>query len=98
MLGLYTGPEPATPVQTTEGIAQGELEEKYIEVILTKLVDQKITFEYLWRRQQIDEFIRGDGEIEPLYIYWDERDNKYVAPQWREAYASREGLYKMMWF
>ncbi len=98
MLGLYTGPELETPVQTTEGIAQGELSEQFVEVLLAKLVDQRITYDFLWRRQQIEEFIRGDGGLEPLYIYWDERDNEYVVPQWREAYASRRGLYEMMWF
>ena len=98
MLGLGTATLPDQSQITVQDVPQGALPESLTNFLITKLVDQKITFDYLWRRQQIEDYVRGDGDIEPLYIYWDERDNKYTIPMWREAYASRRGLYEWMWF
>ena len=33
-----------------------------------------------------------DLEIPPIGVYWDER-----VPAWQNAYASRKGLYEMLW-
>ena len=53
-----------------------------------------MTHGYLVRRQVIEQMIRGadDGEIPPIGVYWDER-----VPGWQNAYASRKGLYELMW-
>jgi pimeloyl-ACP methyl ester carboxylesterase len=96
--GERTGPIDWVVQSHLEKVHHQSLAFESADFILTELVDRKVTYDYLWRRQQIEDYVRGDGEILPLYIYWDERDTKYVAPQWREAYASRKGLYEMMWY
>lgn len=97
MLGLSTGGEGWERKFHFEELPPGKINEDCVRFLLEQLIDREVTWEYLWRRHNIEQYIRGDGELLPLYIYWDERDTKYVAPQWREAYASRRGLYEMMW-
>lgn len=94
--GRLTGPIVWSASKESTSLHK-ELTSGSVEFLIAHLPDRETIDDYLWRRQQIEEFVRGDGEMEPLYIYWDERDNKHVLPQWREAYASRKGLYEMMW-
>ncbi len=97
--GTTTGPMPWLVERTLEGVQHADLtksRDTFI-FIVTELIDKEVTYEYLWRRQQIEDIIKATPDIKPLYIYWDERDTRAAAPQWREAYASRKGLYQMMW-
>jgi len=64
---------------------------------MEQLVDEQVIFAYLTRRQQIEDTVRGDGELPPIGVYWDERDLAGMQPSWRNAYASQKGLYEMMW-
>jgi len=96
--GQSTGPMPW--LEETELAADHRtLTLSSSQFLLKKLVDQNMVFSYLTQRQVIEEKVRGEGEdaLEPLGVYWDERDLNGMIPQWRPKYASQKGLYEQMW-
>jgi hypothetical protein len=65
--------------------------------VLKEALQLDLVYSYLARRQGIEEFVRGKVGEPPLYQYWDEREGEGLQAQYRGAYASRKGLYEMMW-
>lgn len=90
--GKANGPIPWAKEDVLKGTSQADLTEKSAEFLIEHAVDTQLTHSYLVRRQVIEETIKGDGEIPPIGVYWDER-----VPTWQNAYASRKGLYEMLW-
>jgi pimeloyl-ACP methyl ester carboxylesterase len=90
--GKENGPIPWVKEDFLQGVEQANLTELCGEFLIENAVDTAITHSYLVRRQVIEETIKGDGEIPPIGVYWDER-----VPAWQNAYASRKGLYEMLW-
>lgn len=91
--GKSTGPVAFLSETNLRGINQANLTEQCAAFVTKEVIDRQVLYAYLIRRQIIEETIRGEGDIEPLGVYWDERENG----QWRYAYASAKGLYEMMW-
>ncbi len=77
--------------------SQAELTEKSAPFLLEKALDRPVLYDYLSRRQVIEDYVRERVGEPPLYLYWDERNSDGYVAQWRGAYASRRGLYQMMW-
>lgn len=95
--GAQTGPLAWAKESQLENTRHADLTEQSTAFLLTEVVDRKVTFGFLARRQIIEEAIDAKTEDPPLYQYWDERDSDGMTPQWRDAYASRKELYEMMW-
>jgi pimeloyl-ACP methyl ester carboxylesterase len=89
-----SGPIPWAKEEVLQGIDHANLTEQSGEFLIEHAVDTQITHGYLVRRQVIEQKVRGEGESEipPIGVYWDER-----VPAWENAYASRKGLYEMLW-
>lgn len=68
-----------------------ELTEKASTVTL-ELPEQEMVHGYLAKRENIESVVKGNGDLPPVGVYWDERYNR-----WMEAYASKKGLYELMW-
>jgi hypothetical protein len=92
--GKQSGPIPWAKEDVLQGTKQSEMTEQSAEFLIEHAVDIQITHGYLVRRQVIEQMVKGAGESEipPIGVYWDER-----VPGWQNAYASRKGLYEMMW-
>lgn len=95
--GARTGPLTFLTETTLTGTSQADLTEKGSDPILKTVLDRPVIFSYLARRETIEEMIKAKVGGDPLYMYWDERDSDGYTPQWRGAYASKKGLYEMMW-
>ncbi|MCA9796137.1 MAG: hypothetical protein KC910_30225 [Candidatus Eremiobacteraeota bacterium] len=94
--GVKNGPAALVADQTLSGVHHRKLAERASEFLFKELIDREVTWDYLWRREGIEAFVRGRG-FDPIGIYWDERDNQATQPQWREAYATKKSLYELMW-
>lgn len=88
----HNGPIPWAREETLIGVEHSELTEKSNAFLIDWAVETQTTHSYLVRRQVIEETIKGDGELPPIGVYWDER-----VENWQNAYASAKGLYEMMW-
>lgn len=62
-----------------------------------ELTDKQTIDGYLETRQNIEDYYRFVLEAPVVGSYWDERDDEFHAPQWRESYADALGLYYWMW-
>ncbi|MGE0493198.1 MAG: hypothetical protein AB7S38_28570 [Vulcanimicrobiota bacterium] len=94
--GTKNGPVALVAEQTLSSVHHRQLSERAADFLFKELLDREVTWDYLWRREGIEAFVRGRG-FDPIGTYWDERDNQYTQPQWREAYATKKSLYEMMW-
>ncbi len=95
--GSTNGPTAWVSETVLTGTAHPQLSQNSGTFLMEQLVDEQVIFAYLTRRQQIEDTVRGDGELPPIGVYWDERDLAGMQPSWRNAYASQKGLYEMMW-
>jgi hypothetical protein len=89
--GAETGPVPWL-VEADLEANHASLTEKSGQFLLDSLLDKEMIHSYLARRENIELLVKGDGELPPIGIYWDER-----VPSWKEAYASAKARYEMMW-
>ena len=90
--GKENGPIPWVKEDYLQGTDHANMTERCGDFLVDNAVDTAFTHSYLVRRQVIEETVKGDGEIPPIGVYWDER-----VPTWQNAYASRKGLYEMLW-
>ncbi len=95
--GRKTGPISFVKEAELELINHAVLTESASTFVLKEALQLDLVYSYLARRQGIEEFVRGKVGEPPLYQYWDEREGEGLQAQYRGAYASRKGLYEMMW-
>ena len=93
MLSSYyiTGPVSWIKETVLQQTPMADLTEKASAVTL-ELPDKEVLHAYLAMRENIETMVKGEGDLPPVGVYWDERHNR-----WMNAYASKKGLYEMMW-
>lgn len=89
--GKESGPIAWIKETELDGTSFSQLSEKGGAVML-ELADKQLLHNYLAMREGIELAVKGEGELPPVGFYWDERHNRFM-----EAYASKKGLYEMMW-
>lgn len=95
--GKKTGPIAWTNETTLKDTSQAQLTEKSADFILKQVLERATISGYLARREGIEAMVKGKIGGPPLFQYWDEREGEGTQPGWKDAYASRKGLYEMMW-
>ena len=89
--GKQTGPVSWIKETVLQQTPMADLTEKASAVTL-ELPDKEVLHAYLAMRENIETMVKGEGDLPPVGVYWDERHNR-----WMNAYASKKGLYEMMW-